>query len=91
MRALVGVLLVLAAVPAAADAASLEVEIVSTRPDMVSGGDVLVRVTGAARPRVTVDGREVHGRAARPPARGVPGGVCDWSRPGVSQQPPDGT
>ena len=20
-----------------------------------------------------------------------PGGVCDWSRPGVSQQPPDGT
>jgi hypothetical protein len=84
MRALVGVLLVLAAVPAAANAASLEVETVSTRADMVSGGDVLVRVTGAVRPRVTVDGRDVSG-VFRPAADGGVLGLVDGLSPGAHQ------
>jgi len=84
MRALMGVLLVLAAVPAAADAAALKVETVSTRPDMVTGGDVLVRVTGAVRPRVAVDGRDVSG-AFRPADDGGVLGLVDGLAPGAHQ------
>ena len=60
MRAFVCVVLLLAAVPASAHAA-LSVETLSTRPDMVTGGDVLVRVSGAAPPSIVVrvDGRDV--------------------------------
>lgn len=55
MRVFVCVLLVLGLVPTAADAA-LRIATVSTRPDMVTGGDVLVRVS---RPAVVrVNGRE---------------------------------
>jgi hypothetical protein len=43
MRVLVCVLLVLAAVPGSAEA-RLRIDTLSTRPDMVTGGDVLVRV-----------------------------------------------
>ena len=55
-------LLALAAAPASAGAA-LRVETVSTRPEMVTGGDVLVRVGGAdpASIVVRVDGRDVTG------------------------------
>ena len=60
MRAFACVVLLLAAVPASARAA-LSVETMSTRPDMVTGGDVLVRVSGAAPPSIVVrvDGRDV--------------------------------
>ncbi len=84
MRALMGVLLVLATVPAAADAAALKIETVSTRPDKVTGGDVLVRVTGATRPRVKVDGRDVSG-AFRPADDGGVLGLVDGLAPGTHQ------
>ena len=60
MRAFACVLVVLAAMPASASAA-LEVETLSTRPEMVTGGDVLVRVSGALPERIVVrvDGRDV--------------------------------
>jgi hypothetical protein len=55
MRAFVCVLVVLAVTPAAAEAA-LRITTVSTRPEMVTGGDVLVRVS---RPAVVrANGRE---------------------------------
>ena len=62
LRALACAVLLLAVMPAAADAA-VQVETVSTRPDMVTGGDVLVRVSGAAPDSivVSVDGRDVTG------------------------------
>jgi hypothetical protein len=60
MRAFACVLLVLAAVPASAEA-RLRIDTLSTRPDMVTGGDVLVRVRGAAADDVVVrlNGRDV--------------------------------
>ena len=58
MRVFTCVLLVLALLPATAEAA-LRVETVSTRPEMVTGGDVLVRVSGVNHAKVTVDGRDV--------------------------------
>ena len=67
MRAFACVVLVLAVVPAAASAA-VRVETVSTRPDMVTGGDVLVRVSGAAPESIVVrvDGRDVTDSFRRP-------------------------
>src|SRR4051812_48394494 len=58
MRVFACVLLVLVLLPATAEAA-LRVETVSTRPEMVTGGDVLVRVSGVNHAKVTVDGRDV--------------------------------
>ena len=57
MRAFVCVLLVLAAVPGSAEA-RLRIDTLSTRPDMVTGGDVLVRVSRDAV--VRLNGRVVH-------------------------------
>src|SRR3954467_2088748 len=38
----------------------LGVDVISSRPDMVSGGSALVKITGAdAAPTVTVDGKDV--------------------------------
>jgi hypothetical protein len=48
MRAFVAVVLLLAAVPGTAEARA-RIETLSTRPDMVTGGDVLVRVHGRTR------------------------------------------
>jgi hypothetical protein len=48
MRAFVAAVLLLAAVPAGAEART-RIETLSTRPDMVTGGDVLVRVHGRTR------------------------------------------
>jgi len=43
-------------------AANLKVEVLSSRPDMVTGGDALVRVSGATdKPAVTVGGADVSG------------------------------
>src|SRR5262245_3381993 len=41
-------------------APGLTVEVVSSKPELVTGGDALVRITGAsAAPNVTVAGRDV--------------------------------
>jgi Tannase-like family of unknown function (DUF6351) len=43
-------------------AQSLSVEVLSSRPELVSGGSALVRITGASgAPAVTVDGKDVSG------------------------------
>jgi hypothetical protein len=92
LRAFAWVLLVLAALPAAADA-SLRVETVSTRPEMVTGGDVLVRVRGAAPASIVVrvDGRDVT-RSFRPRRYGLIGlvGGLDVGRhrPTATHPPP---
>ncbi|MEJ1160578.1 DUF6351 family protein [Prosthecomicrobium sp. N25] len=45
---------------AAAQTKGLKVEVVSSRPELVTGGDALVRISGdAAAPKVSVNGRDV--------------------------------
>src|SRR5687768_717921 len=57
--------------PAAADAATVDIEVLSNRADIVSGGDALVEVTPAGA-RVDVGGRDVTDRfAVRPDGRYV--------------------
>ena len=42
----------------------LGIEVLSSRPELVSGGDALVRISGAAgAPQVTVDASDVRGPA----------------------------
>ena len=45
-----------------AQAQSLNVDVLSSRPELVSGGSALIRITGAGGvPVVTVDGKDVSG------------------------------
>ena len=63
----------------------LTVEALSTRPDMVSGGDVLVRVRGAdlSRLKLEADGRDVTAALrAEPGAGGSMTGLVQGLRPG---------
>src|SRR5256885_14640457 len=49
-----------AALAASQAVAAISVEVVSSRPDLVTGGDALLKVTGAtAAPTVAVDGKDV--------------------------------
>lgn len=65
-HALQAVLVVVAMAGAAlAQEAGLDVRVLSGKPDMVSGGDALVQITGAANASVTVNARDVTG-AFRP-------------------------
>ncbi len=49
---------------------ALRIDVVSSRPDLVTGGDALVRISGAeAAPRVTVGANDVSG-AFRPDSKG---------------------
>ena len=51
---------VLAGVPAWAQSTNLGIEVLSSRPDQVTGGDALVKILGAAAaPNVTVGGKDV--------------------------------
>src|SRR5215510_4021575 len=46
----------------AAGAQSLNIEVLSSRPELISGGSVLIRIVGAAgAPAVTIDGKDVSG------------------------------
>jgi len=67
--ALVAALGALAAQAAPAQAAPVEIEVLSSRADLVSGGDALVRITGAGTGglRVTLGGRDVTRQFARRP------------------------
>src|SRR3954447_654883 len=50
--------------PAQLSAAAVRIEVLSSRPDMVTGGDALVRISAPASVRVRVDGRDVTGQLA---------------------------
>src|SRR5262245_46643194 len=68
-RWLLGVVM-LAPWPVLAQTPSIDVRVVSGRPDMVSGGDALVQIAGADKASVTVNGRDVT-KAFRPgPGKG---------------------
>jgi hypothetical protein len=59
-----------AGAPAWAQANKLSIEVLSSRPELVSGGDALVRIAGAdAAPQVTVGGKDVSG-AFKPDSKG---------------------
>jgi len=82
-RLVVGVLAVLSlggAVRAAEAPAALKIRVLSSRPDMVSGGDALVEVRGAAKSvTLTLNGKDVTGDLRLDPAshslRGLVGGL----------------
>ncbi|HEX3364614.1 DUF6351 family protein [Phenylobacterium sp.] len=84
-RLAVGVLAVLGlagAARAADSAAALKIRILSSRPDMVSGGDALVEVRGPAKGvTLTLNGRDVTGDLRRDPTshslRGLIGGLTE--------------
>jgi Tannase-like family of unknown function (DUF6351) len=66
----------------AQSATTLTVEVLSSRPELVSGGDALVKISGAARaPAVTVDGKDVSG-AFRPDSKGGFIGLVDGLKDG---------
>jgi hypothetical protein len=68
------------AAQAAAKAQALSIHVLSSRPDMVSGGDALIEVRGAARgAKLTLNGHDVSGDLRLDPAshtlRGLVGGL----------------
>ena len=63
-------------------AAGLSLDVLSSRPELVSGGDALVGVSGAAdAPTVTIDGRDLSA-AFRPDAKGGWIGLVDGLKDG---------
>ena len=59
---LAAMLAALCAALSSAQAQSLSTEILSSRPELVSGGSALVRIGGASgAPAVTVDGKDISG------------------------------
>src|SRR5690242_6257538 len=60
----------LVAMLSSAQAQSLSIEVLSSRPELVSGGSALIRITGASgAPTVMVDSKDVSG-AFKTDARG---------------------
>jgi uncharacterized tannase-like protein DUF6351 len=61
--------------PPSALAQTLSIEVLSSRPELVTGGDALVRITGAASaPTVSVSGTDVSAVFKSDPK----GGWSDW-------------
>jgi hypothetical protein len=59
-RLTASVVLACGALGAASASAAISVQVLSSKPQLVSGGDALVKITGAtAAPTVTVDGKDV--------------------------------
>src|SRR5207302_1227652 len=73
----------LAGSPALAQTAQrLTVEVLSSRPELVSGGDALIKILGAsAAPLVTVEGKDVSG-AFKPDAKGAWLGLVEGLKDG---------
>jgi Tannase-like family of unknown function (DUF6351) len=66
----------------AAGAQSLSIEVLSSRPELVSGGSALIRIAGAAgAPAVTLDGKDVSG-AFKTDAQGRWVGLIDGLKDG---------
>lgn len=62
----------------------LTIEVLSSRPELVTGGDALVRITGAEAPKVTVGGNDVS-EAFRPDHKGGWIGLVEGLRDGGNQ------
>src|SRR2546429_8220073 len=75
-------LMAVAATLGSACAQSLSVEVLSSRPEVVSGGSGLVRIVGSsAAPAVTIDGKDVSG-AFKADAQGRWVGLVDGLKDG---------
>src|SRR5262249_36593648 len=76
---------VLAGYPASAQTTNLGIEVLSSRPDQVTGGDALVKISGAAgAPNVTVGGKDVSA-AFKADSHGGWVGLVDGLRDGSNQ------
>src|SRR5712671_4765 len=64
--------------------AALSVEVLSSRPELVTGGDALVRITATEAPKVTVGASDVSG-AFRPDQKGGWVGLIEGLKDGGNQ------
>src|SRR6266850_821089 len=66
-------------------AAGLALEVLSSRPELVSGGDALVKISGTnSAPAVTVDGKDMSG-VFKSDARGGWVGLVDGLKDGANR------